>query len=170
MNGNPMLNRMIRQTIYDLKHRFGGEVTVYKVVDSNTDYKTGDKSINTTSRLVRKAIILPNLLTREIFQGVNYLAASKSFTSLGGQGWDEATRTFIFDGHDLKGYTFETEDWVVYRGKRYDIETIEQLEFDTGWLILAKEVKGQISGGSVSLDVEQDLGLDQSEDNDLETP
>ena len=170
MNGNPILNRMIRQTIYDLKHRFGGEVTVYKVQDSTTDYKTGSKSIATTSRLVRKAIILPNQLTRELFQGVSYLSASKSFASLGGQGWDEGQRGFIFDGHDLIGHTFEIEDWIVYRGVRYDIASIEVLEWNSGWLVIAKEVKGQVSGGSTTVEVESDLGLTQSEDNETETP
>ncbi len=169
-NGNPTLNRLIRQTIYDLKHRFGGEATVYKVVNSTTDYKTGTKSIDTTSRLVRKAIILPNQLTRELFQGVSYLSASKSFASLGGQGWDEATRSFIFDGRDLRGYSFDIEDWIVYRGKRYDIETIEELEYDNGWLVIGKEIKGQTSGGSITLDVDQTLGLNQSEEDELETP
>lgn len=190
MNGNPILNRLIRQTIYDLKHRFGGAITVYKVVDSTTDYKTGVKSIDTTSWAVRKAIILPNQLTREIFQGISYLSASKAFASLGGQGWDEATRSFIVDGKDLPGHQWDIEDWIVYRGKRYDIETIEVLEWDTGWLIVGKEIKGQLSGGGTQVNVEQslpvqqtvaetedvnlslsdDLGVEDSVGDDLETP
>ena len=190
MSGNPTLNRLIRQTIYDLKHRFGAEVTVYKVVDSTTNYKTGAKSIDTTSRAVRKAIVLPSTLSREIFQSVSYLSASKSFASLGGQGWDETSRGFIFDGRDLQDYDFELEDWIVYRGKRYDIQTIEALEWDTGWMIVAKEVKGQVSGGGPQVDVAQslpvtqavsetedislslsdDLGIGDDAEDDLETP
>lgn len=162
MNGNPNLNRMIRQTIYDLKHRFGAEVTVYKVLDSNTDYKTGVKSIETSSRFVKRGIVLESSHSREVFQGVSYLSASKSFASLGGQGWDESKRAFIFDGADLRDYAFELEDWLVYRQKRYDIESIEELEFNSGWLIVAKEVKGQPSGGSPNVDVQQSTGLHDS--------
>lgn len=166
MSGNPALNRMIRQTIYNLKFRYGAPVTIYKVVDSNTDYKTGIKSISTTSRFVKRGIILPNITSREIFQGVSYLSASKSFASLGGQGWDESKRGFIFDGRDLQDYTWDLEDWIVYRDKRYDIESIEELEWNSGWLIIGKEVKGQPSGGSPNVEVESDLGLSQDEETE----
>jgi len=169
MSGNPALNRMIRQTIYNLKHRFGAQVSVYKVLDSNTDYKTGQKSISTTCRLVKKGIVLPTTLSREIFQGVNYLSASKAFASLGGMGWDESSRAFIFDGQDLRDYIWDLEDYIVYRDKRYDIETIEELEWNSGWLVVGKEVKGQPSGGSPNVDVQSDLNLTQEGESETET-
>lgn len=159
MSGNPSLNRMIRQTIYDLKHRFGDAVTVYKVQDSSTDYKTGVRSIETQSYPVKKCIVLPNTMTRELYQGVSYISASKSFTSLGGMAWDQGKRGFIFEGRDLPGYEWEVEDWIVYRGKRYDVDSIEELEYNAGWMIVAVEVKGALSGGGTSPDVEQAMPL-----------
>jgi hypothetical protein len=159
MSGNPRLNKMVRQTIYDLKHQFGDEVTVYKVLDSSTNYKTGVRSIETQAYPVKKCIVLPNTMTRELYQGVSYISASKAFTSLGGMAWDQAKRGFIFEGHDLPGYTWDIEDWIVYRGKRYDVESIEALEYDSGWMVVATEVKNATSGGGPSAGIEQSIPL-----------
>ena len=141
-NGNPNLNRTLRQAIYELKHSYGDTVDVYKLDSASTDYKTGVKSATKSVITVRKAVVMPATTLRKFFQGISYLSASKPFASQGGQGWDGTSRAFIFEGRDLPGYEWEIEDWIVYRNRRYDVSEIESLEFDTGWLIIGKEVKG----------------------------
>jgi len=141
-NGSPNLNRTLRQVIYELKHSYGAPVDVYKLDAAATDRRTGVKTATKSVITVRKTVVMPASTMRKIFQGISYLSASKPFASLGGQGWDGTSRAFIFEGRDLPGYEWQVQDWIVYRDRRYDVSIIETLEFDTGWLIVGKEVKG----------------------------
>lgn len=153
MSGNPNLNRIIRQAIYQLKTEYGAPVDVYKMDSASTDRKTGVKTATKSVISVRKAVVMPMATMRKMFQGISYLSASKPFASMGGQGWDGTSRAFIFEGRDLPGYEWEVEDWIVYRDKRYDVAEIETLEYDTGWLIIGKEVKGSVAERIISQNV-----------------
>jgi len=153
LNGNPNLNRILKQTIYELKHSYGAQVQVYKLDSASTDYKTGVKTASKSVICVRKAVVMPASTLRKFTQGISYLSASKPFASQGGQGWDGTSRVFIFEGSDLPGYEWEVEDWIVYRDRRYDVAEIETLEYDTGWMILGKEVKGAVPERIINLNV-----------------
>lgn len=159
MSGNPNLNREMRQTLYQLKKEYGAPCDVYKLDSASTDYKTGAKTATKSVISVRKAVVMPALTMRKIFQGISYLSASKPFASLGGQGWDGTSRAFIFEGRDLPGYDWEVEDWIVYRDKRYDVAEIEELEHDSGWLIIGKMVKGVVPERIIQINVVSDLNL-----------
>src|SRR5262245_35561260 len=136
---NPNIARLVRQTIYSLKTRYGSPVTLYRLVDSSTNYQSGERSNDVTSVSVRNCIILPEVLSRELFQGVSYLAASRSFASLGAQ-WQEGVRGFIFDSIDLREFIPNLSDWIVADGQRFNIESIESLK--AGFLIVGKAVRG----------------------------
>lgn len=151
MNAN--LNRTIRQAIYQLKMEYGSPVDVYKLDSASTDYKTGVKSATTSVIRVRNAVVMPASTVRKMFQGISYLSASKPFASQGGEGWDGTSRAFIFEGRDLPGYVWQVEDWIVYRDKRYDVSVIEELDCDSGWLIVGKEVKGVVPEQIIKLNV-----------------
>lgn len=142
MNGNPNLNRELRQVLYTLKKEYGAPVEVYKLTASATSYKTGVKTATKSVTNVRLCVVMPALTMRKMFQGISYLSASKPFASQGGQGWDGTTRAFIFEGRDLPNHEWEVEDWIVYRGKKYDVSQIEELEHNSGWLIIGKLVRG----------------------------
>lgn len=152
-NGNPNLNRIIKQAIYELKHSYGAPVDVYKLDSASTDYKTGVKIATKSVISVRKAVVMPATTLRKFTQGISYLSASKPFASQGGQGWDGTSRAFIFEGSDLPGYDWEVEDWIVHRDRRYDVSDIETLEYDTGWLIIGKEVKGLVPERIIQMNV-----------------
>lgn len=153
------LKRLISSTLYSLKMAFGSQVSIYRVVESTTDYPTGVKSIETQARLVRNAIPLPEQLNREVYQSVSYLASSRSFASLGGGQFHAGERAFIFDGRDIRGYEPNLADWLVYENTRFDITSIETLASNAGYLIVAKQVAGQPSGGVVSENVNHSTGL-----------
>ena len=141
--GNPTLNRTVKHTLYTLKHIFGTTVTVYRLADATTNYQTGEKSTTLTAYDIRKCIVMPSVIDRELEQSISYISASKPFVSQGGQGWDEGLRHFVFAAPDLpSGFQFEIEDWIVYRDERYDVEEVEELEYNTGWLVKAKKVEG----------------------------
>lgn len=153
MSGNPNLNREVRQSIYQLKKEYGSPVDVYKLDSATTNYKTGVKSATKSVIRVRLAVVMPASTLRKQSMGISYLSASKPFASQGGQGWDSTTRAFIFEGRDLPGYDWEVEDWIVYRDRRYDVAEIESLEYDAGWLIIGKEVKGAVPERIIQMNV-----------------
>ena len=157
MNGNPNLNRTVRQTIYQLKIEYGSPVDVYKLDAAATNYKTGVKSATKSVIRVRNAVVMPASTVRKMFQGISYLSASKPFASQGGQGWDGTSRAFLFEGRDLPGYVWQVEDWIIHRDRRYDVAQIEALDYDTGWLIIGKEVKGAVPERIIELNVVDDF-------------
>ena len=167
-NGNPNLNRIIKQTLYQLKTEYGAQVQVYKLDSATTDYKTGVKTASKSVITVRKAVVMPAASLRKFVQGISYLSASKPFASQGGQGWDGTSRAFIFLGSDLPGYEWEVEDWIVYRDRRYDVAEIETLEFNTGWMILGKEVKGSVPERIVNQNVVSSFNPTDSETDTVE--
>jgi hypothetical protein len=105
---------------------------------------------------------MPALTMRKLFQGISYLSASKPFASLGGEGWDGTTRAFIIEGRDLPGHTWEVEDWIVYRDKRYDVAEVEELEHDSGWLVIGKMVRGVVPERVIHMNVVSSLNLDST--------
>ncbi len=168
MSGNPSLNRMIRATLYDLKKRYGAPISVYKLSAASTDYETGVKSATKTSVDIQKAIVLPTSEARRFLTSISFISASKSFVSPGAQGWDQSQRGFIIEGRDLLNFEFEPEDWIVYRGKRYEVTLIEALEFDTGWLIIAKHTRGSAPEQIINLNLVDTLNVSQNESETVE--
>jgi hypothetical protein len=136
---NHSLNRRIRQALYALKRGFGSTVKLHKLTQADTDYKTGVKSLSSTSITIHRCIVLPTKVQREVVQTV--LVANKEFTY--GGSYDTNTRTFIIDARDLpKKYIIQTDDWIEFENYRYNLKIIEELEQHTGWTITAKRVIG----------------------------
>jgi hypothetical protein len=161
MSGNPAQNAMIRGTIYDLKQRFGAPASVYRLDSAATDYETGAKTASKTAYPIDQMIILPATEARRFFATISYIGSAKSFVSPGQQGWDQGKRAFVIAGDDLRDFEFEPEDWIVYRNKRYDIEMIDVLEYDAGWFIMAKEIKGQVPQQIIYVNATTTLEIEQ---------
>ncbi len=138
---NQNLNRFIRKTIYSLKRQYGNRVDVYKLLDTETDYQTGEKTVTKSVTIVRKCIVLPVKIAREVEQSITQISANKMFVY--GGSYDAGTRMFIIDARDMSDdYEFTNDDWIVYDGRRYDIKSIEEFEQHAAWTIICKEVKG----------------------------
>jgi hypothetical protein len=138
---NLNLNRRIRQTLYVLKRAFGNMVTIYRFLESDTDYKTGIKTNVTESYVVRKCIILPLKITREVIQTISEISANKNFVY--GGSYDSDLRDVVIDARDLPtGYSPRQNDYIVYNDQRYELKNIAELEQKTGWLISGKAVIG----------------------------
>lgn len=158
---NRSLNRFIRRTLYSLKRQYGSKVDVYQLNSAATDYETGEKTVSKTVHIVRKCIVLPVKIAREVVQTISSISANKMFV-MGGS-YDAGTRMFIIDTRDMPtDYEFTNDDWLIYNGRRYDMKSIEEFEQHTAWTIIAKEVKGvrpeQVFFAHVTerLDLEQD--------------
>jgi len=57
---------------------------------------------------------------------------------------DFTLRDFIVDRKDTKGLnTLTSDDWIVCRGSKYQVKTVEAAEYEAGWVITAKELPGE---------------------------
>ena len=137
------LNRMIRQTLYSLKRQYGGTVSVYRLNDAETDVRTGRKTIDKDVFVVRRAVVLPVKVSREVIQTISQISANKAFVY--GGSFDSGLRKFIIDARDLpEGFELTTDDWLVYSGRRYEIKAIWEFEFGAAWIVVGKELMGRV--------------------------
>jgi len=136
------LTRSIRQTLYMLKRQFGGTIDIYTLVSSNTDPRTGEVVTNSEVVNVDRAIILPARVTREVKKSISQISANKMFV-VGGT-YDAARRLFIVDRNDVVDLQLTNNSFVVYRNRKYEIESFQEFEFETGWIITGRELMGEV--------------------------
>jgi hypothetical protein len=136
------LQRMIWQSMYALKRQYGGRIDVYRLNDVETNLRTGEKTIDKDCFHLRRAVILPVRISRDVVQSISQISANKKFVY--GANFDAGKRAFVIDSRDLpEGFQFKNDDWIVYRSRRYDLEAIQELEFSAGWIITGSEVMGR---------------------------
>jgi hypothetical protein len=128
--------------MYALKRQYGGRIDVYRLNDVETNLRTGVKTISKDCFRIRRAVILPVRISRDVVQSISQISANKKFVY--GANFDAGKRTFVIDSRDLpKGFQFNNDDWVVYRDRRYDLADIQELEFAAGWIVSGVEVMGR---------------------------
>lgn len=137
---NYNLNRLIRNVIYQMKRQYGGSITLYRLISAATDRATGVKSETHESVYIKKAVVLPANVYREVIQSISQISANKKLV-MGGN-FDLGIRVFIIDRRDAPGYTITNDDWIVYDHKRYDIDSIDEFEQATAWLVTARAIGG----------------------------
>ena len=141
---NGFVPRRVRQAIYKLKRLYGATIRLYKQGDKTVDLRTGQ--ITWTGRsvcTVNRAIVLPVKLNRTQTQTISMISSDKQFVY--GGTYDIGTRNFFIDPRDLvAGYEVAMDDWIVYRGKKYEIKTVMNNEFDSLWEVTAVEMMGVV--------------------------
>ena len=125
-----------------MKKEYGGEITVYQLGTTTTNYDTGIKSHNHTSTYIRRAVVLPSKMMREVTQTISLISSNKKIVQ--GGSYDVGTRWFIIDRKDVP-VTFlpDEDDWIVYDGARYSLIEIDEFEYHTAWMIKAKRIDGE---------------------------
>jgi hypothetical protein len=164
---NRYVSRRIQSTIYKLKRMYGGPIIVYKQGTPKTDYDTGEMEwIDRSVIRVRLAIILPVKIERTQAQGISIISAGKEF-AYGGM-YDKGSRWFYIDPRDLpKGYEIKRDDWIVYDGKKYEIESITDNEFDDLWEVKGVELPGVVPAQIHLLSGHTIVGFDDTADGVL---
>lgn len=138
---NKQLIRMVRQTLHALKRQYGGAAVLYVLLDSDTDYRTGVKTIQTDDYPITRVIVLPSRMSRDVVESVSRISSNKQL-AFGGQ-FNIGDRGFIIDGKDLpSGVEIKKDDWIVYRDERYSITTITRVVGGAGWAIVARKHPG----------------------------
>lgn len=122
--------------LYSLKRRFPARVDAYRLVSSDVNVRTGERTIVKELYPIKRAIVLPVKIA------VQSDIAPKGF-NYGGY-YDESVRFFIIDRVDLS-IELTRDDWLVHNDKKYEIKTIEAR--DPAYLIVGHdtgEVPAQI--------------------------
>ena len=136
------LSRRIDQTLYMLKRQYGGTICIYQMGDATVDHLTGVKTIPRTTTIVKRAIVLPVKVAREVVKNISVISANKAF--IVGGNFDTGTRMFIIEKTDAPNLELGESDWIMYRNKRYEIKGFEEYEFDKAWVVVGKQLKGEI--------------------------
>jgi hypothetical protein len=143
MQVNKSLVMQIRRALYSLKRDYGAPIEIYKLADSQTDVRTGSKSVTKSMFPIRRGIVLPEKLDRVAQQSISLISSNKQFVS--GGTYDVGTREFIIDRRDCPLLqTLSADDWIVYNLGKYQIKNIQSFEANAGWIVTAKHLKGEV--------------------------
>lgn len=138
---NARLIAMVNQNLYSLKRQYGGRIVLSTLVDADTEYATGVKSVDYQIRHIRRAIILPSRVMRDVVASVARITSNKKM-AYGGE-FSVGDRGFIIHGKDIpSNVSIRVDDWITYRGERYGITKILNVCGDTGWMIFARKHPG----------------------------
>jgi hypothetical protein len=137
---NAKLISVVEQNLYTLKRLYGGEVVLCSLLDASTDYQTGLKTIQYSTTHVRRAIVLPSRVTRDVVLSVARISSNKPL-AYGGE-FDAGDRGFIISGKDIPGLEVKKDDWLAHRGERYSVKTVMKVCGDIGWMIVARRLPG----------------------------
>ena len=136
------LKRTIVRTLYMLKRQYGGTIDIYTLVSSETDQETGVVTLVKSVVHVNRAIVLPAQMQREVKKSISQISAQKMFV-VGGT-YDAGRRIFIIDREDALTLDLTNNSYLVYRDRKYEIESFQEYEFDAGWIITGRELVGEV--------------------------
>lgn len=143
------LNQQIRRILYALKRQFGATIIVYQNGSVSTDTKTGEVARTKAATRIQRAVILPEIISREVKQSISLISANKQMVT--GGGYEAGKRLFIIDRRDCPNLVLKESDWLVYHGRKYAIENFEEYEFDAAYIIHGKELVGESIGGGATV-------------------
>jgi hypothetical protein len=129
---------MVGQNLYTLKRQYGGSAVLCCLLDADTDYQTGSKTVEYRFCSIPRLIVLPSRIMRDVIASVARISVNKPL-AYGGQ-FQVGDRGFIIDGRDIPaGWEVKQDDWILYRGGRYSIKTVLRVCGNTGWAIVARK-------------------------------
>lgn len=138
---NAQIDRFGKQVMYSLKRQWGAPIDLYLMGTSDTDLETGVKTTTKTVYPIRMAIVLPAKILREVIQSIAQISANKAMVY--GGTFDSGARVFIIDQRDIRDVNeIREDDWIVYKGRRYEMKQIEEFDLGGAWMITAKRVYG----------------------------
>ena len=142
-NANPIHDRFMRLAMYVHKRRSGATVFVRRKVQVVADPATGQTQWTIQTWKLRWVVILPAKRQRDAKVNAAAMAANRAIVQ--GGGYDTGTRHFLFDRRDVpRDLVLQKDDWIVFNDRHYDIVSIEDYEFNTAWLVVAKELCGRV--------------------------
>lgn len=132
--------RMVRKVIYRLKRDYGFSLTIYKIIDTDLNLKTGKKRRIIKFKKINKAVLLPSRMFRAFVYDLSYIAAAKNFTS--GGFFDPNDRVILIDWQDTRDFEIEIDDYIIYDNHQYLVSEVREFEYRAAYLLKVREVKG----------------------------
>jgi hypothetical protein len=136
------LKRTIQRTLYMLKRQYGGTIDIYTLTSSGTDQETGVVTLVKDIVHVDRAIVLPAQMQREVRKSISQISANKMFVT--GGTYDSGRRIFIIDREDALTLDITNNTYIVYRNRKYEIESYQEYEFESGWIVVGRELVGEV--------------------------
>lgn len=131
-----------RRLLYSLKQAWGERVVYHRLISGTNDVRCGKMVRRYQALELRKVAILPKKTSRSFVYDLDWIQAGRNFTK--GGFFDRNARSIVIDAKDLpKHFKPNLEDFVVIRGKRYKISTIEELEKIAAYGIRITTVENQ---------------------------
>jgi hypothetical protein len=149
----------IRGVLYTLKRDYGFPFDIYKRMDSQTDFATGQKVTTNVKYHIRKAIVLPTVMTRKY---ATILYREQKDFKFGGL-FDISLRAVILDRRDLpKNFELTLDDYAVYQEHRYELKNVDELEHRQGYFLLIQETIRTLPKEVLTVNVTHSLELVQN--------
>lgn len=128
--------RFIRTLLYTLKKGYGFPITLHKVTGESLNMQTGKRTPTIVTQKVNKAIILPATAQLKF----EYGGISPNFKY--GALFDTSLRQVIIDAQDVVNFEIETDDYFIWDGERWQVAKVTNMEYGTGYTIIARMVEG----------------------------
>lgn len=157
---NRNLDRRLRASLYQMKRLFGDSISVYKINSSTVNTETGLVSMDRSVYPIRRAIVLPEKIDREVERTISVISSNKQI--LQGGFFDAGTRVFIIDRNEtnLDGITLDKDDYVVWRNRKYSISHFQEYELE-GWIVTGKHLIGEVPQQIFLLSADSLIELEQ---------
>lgn len=156
--------RFIRNVLYRMKRRYGLPANLIKIISEVVDLETGVKTLTRDNLQLSRVIILPSTIKREFFYDLAFITGNKDFTYGGSTLAD--SRKFIIDQEDLGSWVLAVGDGIIYNGKRYEIQEVDEFENKTGYLITAKESESVAINNLIPISIFDELTFGDEVTND----
>lgn len=155
--------RLIKGVVYRLKRSFGCPMAVYRQSPESINLATGESSITRTSVEIKRAVVLPSKVHRGFTFDIGYLKANSNFTY--GAIYTDAQREVIIDRKDLPFALAATDEfYIVYQGKRWEIKSVEEFEFNVAYYLILARIDGAIVNEVHNLRLNQQLEFGETID------
>lgn len=154
--------RRTQHTLYLLRREFGGPVTVYRLMNSESDPRTGVKTKHVDVYDVSRAVILPGNWGLKERRGISLISANKQLVQ--GGHYESGLQAFIVDSRDIP-FEPTSDDWLVHNDRRYNFASIGRYEDNSSWLIGAQALPGRAAEQIFLVKSETLISLTQGADD-----
>lgn len=128
-----------RLILYSLQRKWGTRADYYKVTIGTPNLDTGSKGITRIKYPLRALITTTAKFIRKFEYDIGYLAANKNFTY--GGFFEPGDRLALIGPELPSGVRIEQRDYFAIDDKRYDIQRLEPLDGDVGYLLHLRHTK-----------------------------
>jgi len=130
-----------KRTFYNFTRRYGEQIVLSKVLESDVDYATGDPTRTYTSVTIRNAVYVPPTVARNVTYTPSMMQAVRQYAWQGGAGQDIETVSFLVCERDIRGWgDLDSTQFIQWRSSSYEVSDVQH--FDGGVVVHCKIAKG----------------------------